>query len=452
MPRRLFLLLLLGCACAAAPAAAGEAPLQLGYSTVALNGPWRFHTGDDLQWADPAFDDSGWERVDLTAPAGARDDDVGLTGFVPGWAARGHAGYVGYAWYRLRIAVRPPVGRVLALAAPFVVDSAYQVYANGQLLGGLGDFRGAVPTAYGFHHPRVLALPPDLARGGTMLLAVRTWMGPWNASDPVGGGIHIAPLIGERAAVIDHYRLQWLEVVEGYIVDAVEGLLFLFLAVAVVALRPFDRANRAYGWMAAALLLLAVVRGNQAFLFWWQFETIRDFELYIATLAIPLSLGVWVVAWNTWFGRSSGRLTSVAATLTVVLMAAQFFSRSWFAGVLTHRAAGALDDVTVAVRLAFLAIFAAVIVRGVRASQRDGGFALAAAGFLAVGLFARELSSIAVPGIWFPFGIGVSRTEYAYFCFDVALAVLLLRRLYSFSGPLAPGRLAIARQPEPGGS
>ena len=34
----------------------------LGRGTVALDGMWQFHTGDDLAWANLGFDDSGWER------------------------------------------------------------------------------------------------------------------------------------------------------------------------------------------------------------------------------------------------------------------------------------------------------------------------------------------------------------------------------------------------------
>jgi hypothetical protein len=40
---------------------------------------------------------------------------------------------------------------------------------------------------------------------------------------------------------------------------------------------------------------------------------------------------------------------------------------------------------------------------------------------IATGLFAADLSSLGVPGIWFPFDIGVSRSQYAY-----ALALPLL--------------------------
>jgi len=34
--------------------------IVLGQSIVALNGPWKFHTGDNPQWADPNFDDAAW--------------------------------------------------------------------------------------------------------------------------------------------------------------------------------------------------------------------------------------------------------------------------------------------------------------------------------------------------------------------------------------------------------
>ena len=50
--------------------------ITIGRSVVALNGPWRFHVGDDARWADPDFDDSAWETVDLTPPAGAHDPAV----------------------------------------------------------------------------------------------------------------------------------------------------------------------------------------------------------------------------------------------------------------------------------------------------------------------------------------------------------------------------------------
>jgi hypothetical protein len=51
-------------------------------------------TGHPL-WAEPDFDDSKWETVDLTPKDGAFDPGVGLSGYVPGWTAKGHPGYWG---------------------------------------------------------------------------------------------------------------------------------------------------------------------------------------------------------------------------------------------------------------------------------------------------------------------------------------------------------------------
>src|SRR5579862_9570576 len=103
--------------------------LAIGHSVVTLTGPWRFHTGDNAAWADPRFDDDAWEPVDLTPPSpDAHDGDVGLVGWVSGWGARGHAGYTGFAWYRLRVRIDAAVHDTLALLGPLQVDDAYQLY------------------------------------------------------------------------------------------------------------------------------------------------------------------------------------------------------------------------------------------------------------------------------------------------------------------------------------
>src|SRR6478752_2595870 len=68
-------------------------PSALRAAAPLLDGAWRFHTGDDPRWADVDADDSGWEVMDLTAPASSRDDDVGLPNYIAGWTAHGHPGY-----------------------------------------------------------------------------------------------------------------------------------------------------------------------------------------------------------------------------------------------------------------------------------------------------------------------------------------------------------------------
>jgi hypothetical protein len=59
--------------------------------------------------------------------------------------------------------------------------------------------------------------------------------------------------------------------------------------------------------------------------------------------------------------------------------------------------------------------------------------ALATMASILVAQYADELGSIGIPGIWFPFGIGVSRTQYAYAIAIPLLAVLIVRTLHSKS-------------------
>src|SRR5512135_1472343 len=65
--RRLLLvsLLLAISACAGAQTRAAGVPVTLGQSVIALTGPWKFHVGDNPQWADPGFDDAGWQAYEL---------------------------------------------------------------------------------------------------------------------------------------------------------------------------------------------------------------------------------------------------------------------------------------------------------------------------------------------------------------------------------------------------
>jgi hypothetical protein len=422
----------------ASPSLIAPTAIAIGESVVALNGPWKFHTGDDLRWADPNFDDSAWETVDLTAPPGAHDSDVGLSGYVPGWAGHGHRGYWGYAWYRLRMSVSAPAGDRLALTGPPDVDSAYQVFFNGELLGSAGKFNGSTPVAYSIQ-PRLFSLPQSLAltareSGGSVVLAFRVWMGAWGLDDPEGGGIHIAPTLGETRSVTARYDLQWLETINGYIVEVVEALLFILLAVMACSLMAFDRPNRAYLWISAALLLTAMYRANQAIFFWGQFETVHEAELVSIVLLTPLALGAWTMAWRAWFKLDDlAWMPVTVGVITSLYIGAQFVAGSWFYGALPHGAVSAAGFISTCVRLLFVLLTLVIVYGGMRQQGREGWLSLLAMILVSIGLFAQELSSLHIPGIWFPFGTGVSRTQFAYVAFDVVFFALLLRQLMLFA-------------------
>ena len=417
-------------------------PVDLNEAVATLTGPWRFHVGDNPLWAEAAFDDSDWESMDLSAPAGATDGDVGLPNYAAGWSAKGHPGYYGYAWYRIHLNVRAPGSEPLALLGPWEVDSTYQIYANGRLLGGVGDFSGTTPTAHGYHYPRFFALPP--AARSSLVIAIRVWMGPWEMDDPGSGGIHIAPAIGERDAIAAQYHLQWLTIFAGYGVDAVPALLFFLAAMMVLCLQPFDRGGRTLFWMATALTLSGIQRGNQPFFFWLEIETVREFTIFIIVIAGSLSLGAWMMAWRAWLKVTQPPwLPTAVAALTSLLIMAGLLGQPWLLHVtFPHWATTSVDYFTAAVRLAFLLTFLVIAYQGVRRDRHEGRYALPA--MLAIGavLFSRELGAAHVPGIWFPWGVGVSLSEYASVAFVLLFFVLLVRRLRSYAELLQRRRLS----------
>ena len=76
----------------AAPAAATAFNAGgMGTGTRVIDGVWQFRLGDDLKWAQPGVDDSGWQQLPPDKSLGADGQPV----------------YYGYAWYRRKIALDP---------------------------------------------------------------------------------------------------------------------------------------------------------------------------------------------------------------------------------------------------------------------------------------------------------------------------------------------------------
>lgn len=431
---RLAFLLLLAACFGVASAHTQALSLKLNHSMARLDGPWLFHVGDNSGWADLGFDDSGWQSMSLSAPASATDGDVGLPHYAPGWTAKGYSGYYGYAWYRIHLNLQSSPGKPLALLGPWAVDSAYQVYVNGKLLGGVGDFSSSTPIAYGYHYPTFFELPATKSANESMVIAIRVWMGPWGAAAPGSGGIHIAPAIGERAPIAAQYHLQWLEIIEGYMVDAVPALMFLLAAAMALYLRTFERNDPVYIWLAAALLLSGILRGNQAFFFWWQIESIQVAVIFIALIG-SLSMGAWMMAWWSWFRVAKPDwLPKAVAALTYALFVAQLLAYPWLYHAVTPYALGiSVHYLIITIRLTFLLILTLIVIQGMRHRGREGWYALPAVLAIGLVLFTAEITALHVPGLWFPWGIGVSLSEYASVVSVLLLFILMLRRLWSYN-------------------
>ncbi|HSC31747.1 MAG TPA: hypothetical protein VLD17_08475 [Gemmatimonadaceae bacterium] len=428
----------------AVSAGRGAVSITLGRAIVPLDGPWRFHTGDDSRWADPDFDDASWETVDLTPAAGAHDPDVGLAGYVPGWGARGHRGYAGYAWYRMRVSVAAADSAALALAGPLEVDQAYELFANGRLLGGSGNFDGAAPVVYNTR-PAMFSLS-DVLRGagqspnGSLVIAVRVWAGDaYMRALPDGGGMRIAPALGDAAAITARYKLDWLAKVLGYVVEVVEAAALLLLAVMALAIGMFEPSAPAYRWLASALVLTALARANQAVFYWTPWESAHTAIVLRYVYLDPLALGAWAMAWRDWFRLERPRwLPGVIAALTGLYVVADFIATAALGTASTAALAA-----TSPIRLTFVIVTVIIISASLRRSRPIDWLSAAALVLVSIGLYAQEVSALHVPGIWFPFGVGVSRTQYAYAAFAIVFFVVLYRRLAAHARARQPARVGM---------
>ena len=384
-------------------------PPALRAASMLLDGGWRFHIGDDPRWAEAGADDRGWETIDLTAAPGSHDDDVGLPDYVSGWMAHGHPGYTGYAWYRR--AVNVPAGPASwDVLGPTLVEDGYELYWNGRLLGGSGRL-GADPRVVGTR-PLRFALPTDAA-GTRGVLALRAYMLTRPAPSAEGGGMHSAPILAPRPIGEALHHAHWERTIAGYIVDAIEPLaMFLLAGLALWCARRSD--DRGFLILAAiAIALTAARRIDNAIVAWTDLMDLPTYSWLAKYMWMPTA-AAWALAWNRWGGRRwlSIDVAAIAIAVAEIVAAA------------THAAI-----VTSVSRYASIALFAIIGARIVRGGPMRALATIALALIVAAFFGDELLNPIGVPGIWFPFGIGVSRTQYIYGVLIPLLGVLIVRTL-----------------------
>ncbi|UWZ82253.1 PP2C family protein-serine/threonine phosphatase [Occallatibacter riparius] len=427
----------------ALPSAQTPEPLQiiLGQAAVPLYGPWKFTVGDspvdpktgNPLWAEPAFDDSQWETVDLKPKAGSFDPMAGLSGYVPGWTAKGHKGYWGYAWYRIRVQVNAHPGERLALSGPEGVDDVYQVFANGTLLGSFGSFPGGGrdPIVYNAQ-PRIFALPAaNDADAGTRVLAFRVWMMPVTLrEDPDAGGMHSPPLLGDYNAVGARYQLAWLELVRSYGSLPILAALYLLLAVMASSLVLFDPRDVTYRWLAAVFLVMAMADAEQCLTSWTQLVSGTLGLVAHHVIFDPLILGGWAIVWWTWFRlRQPAWMPRAIAALTLLYALSEALGRDLFFTAIPASVGGAFHSATVYIRLLFLMLLVFLAVRGIQQQKSDGWLALPALLLVGIARFQLELAILHVRTHWFPFGMQVSLGMIAHLLLIAVIFILLIRRV-----------------------
>lgn len=195
--------------------------------TVDIDSGWKEHDGDNLAWAQTAFDDSGWKSVEL--------DDMGAA--EPGWR-----------WFRLRVRLAPGHAPAHLLVAGGT--GTYELYINGVKADGpklLPFWELCRPTE------QVIPVPDDAT---DLELALRTHA-------PRTYRIYHLPLFLTAAlgtpGAIDNERaaMQSVRLYSAIPTTAI-NLLVILAGIATLALYRAQSNHPEYRWLGLYLLLLGI--------------------------------------------------------------------------------------------------------------------------------------------------------------------------------------------------
>ena len=401
------------------PPPAAPAVITLGESTVQLNGPWSFRTGDDPAWSSPDLDDSAWDRMDLT-PA--------KTGITPGWTRMGYPDYSGFAWYRLHLHVADTKHR-LALKMPEMADDAYQVFVNGQMVGELGRFGKERVTAFPAL-PEAFPLPKDLG-DGNITIAIRAWMdSATRFNSPDAGGLRGPVTLGYASVVNGLIRLDYDDMAHFLGGGFLEALILFMALLMTTALFCLDPEERSYLWLAfvcVVALLGASIVLSVNFTPWLGQTTA---EVLTDVLVTPARIGLWVLFWGYWFRLDRiRRLHQEVWPLVGILIAGTAMLRPPLYGqAIPLSASTYLVPLLLVVKLLLGALLFVVAYDGFLERKTEGWMAGFAVALVFVANYQHELRLIHVPIAFDVLGFAVSLGTIATVTSLLIITVMLLRR------------------------
>ncbi len=231
---------------------------------ASLAGTWRQRLGDDSTWARPDLDDTDW--TPLRVPAG--------------WSSGKAGGHTPFAWYRVvaQLPSRAP-GLGVTLGS---VDSAYELFAGGRLIGRVGSFPPAGQPAYDRH--ATFAIPVDsIAPDGRLVLALRVWKSQdtsaaWGV--PGEGPFYVGP--------VDALARRELQ---SEIPELVLCSLFAFAGLYHLILfrrRPELREYLWFGVLALVTGAYSFLRTQWKYVFFDSFVALKEVEHTLLFLIAPL--------------------------------------------------------------------------------------------------------------------------------------------------------------------
>jgi hypothetical protein len=137
---------------------------------------WKFHPGDNKQWANSNYDDASWQTIKVPSV----------------WEDQGYTDYDGYAWYRKTFKMPESLNSKELYLSLGKIDDYDYVYVNGKLIGSVFDLKKDNDyrrKGYEYNARRVYKIPSEiLNKNGINTIAIRVYdMG-------LGGGIYVGPV------------------------------------------------------------------------------------------------------------------------------------------------------------------------------------------------------------------------------------------------------------------
>jgi len=241
---------------------------------------WLVEAGDNPAWADPHYDDSQWRRFN------ARTDSL-HTLF--------RAQRPEIVWYRLHMTVAP---RDTGLTMEeYSLGSAFEIDSNGVSILRVGSVRPYSACDLNAH--LLAAIPRDQIASGQVVIAIRAHISAteWAGGDP---GFYYQNLVfGQEEAL---RQSIWLDVLGGYALKELDGLLILAMIVGAALLYS---AQRRVEYLFLALGFAAILMPTPVELY-AAFHAIPAWWNLVYSLSLLFGLYLWGRTYLAFIARPVG--------------------------------------------------------------------------------------------------------------------------------------------------